>query len=211
MNTEYLPGCGSGSPTPAQSRGPLLALDAHYDEPKQRAVTAGVVFEDWSSSEALDAWWMRTDGVAAYEPGSFYRRELPCLLPMVEALLELHPIRVIVVDGFVDLGGGRPGLGRHLFNELDAPGPEVVGVAKNPFAGALATPVYRNESRRPLWVGATGDRDTAVHGVLSMAGQFRLPKLLKQVDRLARLGHRQYQSLTTELIRVEGASVSDPG
>ncbi len=188
----------------------LLALDVHYDEPRCRAITAGVLFDSWSSPAAFEEWLMRSDDVSAYEPGSFFRRELPCLLPMVEVLLEQFAVGIIIVDGFVDLGDGRPGLGRHLFDSLGAKrGIEVVGVAKNPFAGALATPVYRNQSRRPLWVGATGDREAAVRGVLSMAGEFRFPEMLKRVDRLARDGHRQSELVPSKPIRVKGTFDSD--
>lgn len=45
--------------------------------------------------------------IAPYQPGEFYRRELPCLL----AVLACGPVaEVIVVDGYVWLGPERAGL-----------------------------------------------------------------------------------------------------
>ena len=71
--------------------------------------------------------------LAPYEPGSFYKRELPAILPMVHLVLARGTVGTVVLDGHVDLDEGRPGLGRHLYEALGAP-PElcIVGVAKNP-------------------------------------------------------------------------------
>src|SRR5262245_26211321 len=66
--------------------------------------------------------------VEPYEPGQFYKRELPCLLAVLRRVPE--PIDLVVVDGFVWLGDeSRPGLGAHLHCALGGSIP-VVGVAK---------------------------------------------------------------------------------
>jgi deoxyribonuclease V len=98
-----------------------------------------------------------------------------------------HLPEAIVVDGYVWLGPERrPGLGARLFEAL-AGASAVVGVAKAPFFGTVAAPVRRGHSQRPLWVTAAGieDRDAAAH-IESMHGQFRIPTLLKAVDRSCR-------------------------
>jgi deoxyribonuclease V len=130
----------------------------------------------------------RIDEVAPYVPGSFFLRELPCLL----AVLEQVPggpgaVELIVVDGYVWLdGAGREGLGAHLFRHLEGRTP-VVGVAKTSFAGAAALPVLRGTSKRPLWVTAAGVApEDAVSWVASMHGPHRVPTLLQRVDHLCR-------------------------
>ncbi|HYH68074.1 MAG TPA: endonuclease V [Urbifossiella sp.] len=119
--------------------------------------------------------------VADYEPGSFYRRELPCLL----GVLALGPRPdVVVVDGYVWLAGDVPGLGAHLHAAL---GGVVVGVAKTRFASAAAVEVCRGASRSPLFVTAAGAAAEVVAAwVAKMHGPYRVPTLLKRVDALAR-------------------------
>jgi deoxyribonuclease V len=124
-------------------------------------------------------------GLAPYHPGEFYRRELPCIAPLVKAALAARPISTVIVDGFVDLAEGRPGLGRHL-HETFGRAFEVVGVAKSPFAGSSGSPVCRGTSTRPLWVTATGDSQIAAENVRTMAGEYRMPTILRVVDRLTR-------------------------
>lgn len=124
------------------------------------------------------------DGVADYAPGRFFERELPAL----EALLaEVHPVDVLIVDGYVDLDPtGRPGLGWHVRDAGLAPA--VIGVAKTSFRAAThAELVLRGTSTKPLYVTATGmPLADAAHLVRTMAGSARLPDALRLVDRLAR-------------------------
>jgi deoxyribonuclease V len=106
-------------------------------------------------------------------------------MPLIREAACLYDVHTVVVDGFVDLGEGRPGLGRHLFAAFAAQ-VAVVGVAKSAFAGAPALPVLRGSSRKPLWVTSTGDVEVAAQHIVSMAGAHRLPDLLKLTDSLAR-------------------------
>ena len=62
----------------------ILATDTHYAEDFAR--TAGVMFQDWSDASPTDTWAVETEGAADYEPGSFYKRELPLILSLLAEL-----------------------------------------------------------------------------------------------------------------------------
>ena len=162
-----------------------VAVDVQYDDPAGVARAAAVVFDDWADAVARDVLVRDHAGLHPYVAGQFYRRELPVLTPLLDRVFGAHPVDTVIVDGFVDLGPDRPGLGRHLFDALGGRA-RVIGVAKTEFAGALAYPVLRGDSARPLFVSATGDLPGAVAGVEAMDGDYRLPTLLKLVDRKAR-------------------------
>ena len=86
--------------------------------------------------------------VEPYEPGSFYRRELPCWLATLERARDggIEP-DVLVVDGYADFGTAREALGVHLRR---ATGKPVIGVAKTPFRDARHLEVLRGRSSVPL-------------------------------------------------------------
>jgi deoxyribonuclease V len=162
---------------------PLACLDAHYAD--SAASAACVLFAAWDAAEPLQVLTTRQGAAAAYEPGAFYKRELPILLAVLDRLGQ--PPGTVLVDGYVWLDGGRPGLGARLHEALGGRIP-VVGVAKTAFAGATAgIAVERGGSRRPLYVSAVGiDTAEAARGVQSMHGQHRIPTLLQLADRTAR-------------------------
>jgi deoxyribonuclease V len=144
------------------------------------AVLAHAWTDDWPAAELVEP----IPHVEPYEPGRFYRRELPCLLAVLRRVPD--PLAAVVVDGYVGLGDGRPGLGAHLFDALGATVP-VVGVAKTRFAGAPAVEVIRPGSARPLFVTAAGlSADEAARCVAAMLGPYRIPTLLRRVDQLCR-------------------------
>ncbi len=125
----------------------------------------------------------RLPPAAPYEPGRFYLRELPALLAVLAQAPA--PPSLVIVDGFVWLDVGRPGLGARLHEALG--GTPVIGVAKRPFRDAPAIPVLRGASRTPLLVTAAGiDPRRAAEHVRAMHGAHRLPTLLRRVDRLCR-------------------------
>ena len=162
----------------------ILAVDVQYGE--NRAVVAGVEFAQWGADAADRELVSFVDGVAQYEPGQFYRRELPCILRLMDEH-ELRP-EFLVIDGLVYLDGfSRAGLGRHLFDALDGRVP-VIGVAKKRFAGLGAQyELYRGSSGRPLFVTAAGiDVGLAKGFIGEMHGRYRLPTLLKRADQLCR-------------------------
>jgi deoxyribonuclease V len=126
--------------------------------------------------------------VAPYQPGEFFLRELP---PLRAVLADVRGLRLLVVDGYVDLDpSGRPGLGAHAHATFGVP---VIGVAKTRFRMAShAVQVVRGRSARPLFVTAAGiPSGEAARLVRRMAGQFRLPDALRRVDALARAGQHQ--------------------
>lgn len=164
----------------------IVAVDVGYRE--REVVAAAVGFVDWSSAEPVTEVVVYTDAPPApYEPGRFYRRELPHLVGVLALLAPRDAqLDAIVIDGYVWLGRGNPGLGAHLHRTLGQTTP-VVGVAKTAYAGASAIEVVRGASARPLYVTAAGiDATTAAEHVLAMAGAHRIPTLLKRVDQLAR-------------------------
>jgi deoxyribonuclease V len=167
------------------SEGLVIAiLDVDYRD--SEAVAAALLAGDWTDAAPTAEVVAHVPEVAEYVPGEFFRRELPCLL----AVLDRCPERpdVCVIDGYVWLGPGRPGLGARLFEAFGGAVP-VVGVAKTCFRSAepVAAEVLRTGSRQPLWVTAVGiELPPAAVAVQAMHGPFRLPTLLKRADRLAR-------------------------
>lgn len=163
----------------------ILAVDVQYDGdgPGSTAKVAGMTCEGWSGRTIKEAQVFPMENIAAYEPGAFYKRELPCILRVLDFLQT--PPDIIIVDGYVDLGPDHPGLGRHLFNALGGKTP-VVGVAKTAYVGAPHVEVSRG-SKKPLYVTAAGmDVNEAANNVQMMHGPYRIPDLLKAVDGLAR-------------------------
>ena len=162
----------------------LLAADVAYDEDTDTARVAGVLFGRWSAPRPEAEYVVTHHGLAPYQPGSFFMRELPCLLTLLGRVG--HPISLVIVDGYVDVASGRPGLGRILYGAL-SPRIPVVGVAKSKLVGAEAIEVLRGDSTRPLQVSAVGmDPAEAAERVRKMHGRHRLPTLLKRVDQLSR-------------------------
>jgi deoxyribonuclease V len=164
----------------------IACVDVDYRE--QGAVVACVVLQSWLASEAVAEYVHRVEDVAQYVPGAFYKRELPCVLAVLERVVER--VHLVVVDGYVVLDEhGTLGLGGHLHAALGG-AVGVVGVAKTPFRGnGAAIEVLRGDSARPLYVTALGVEPLVAAGDLRrMHGRYRLPTMLKRVDRLCREG-----------------------
>ena len=164
----------------------IVAVDVQYLA--DAGFAAAVTFRQWTDAEPEAEFGSLVRPVEEYEPGQFFRRELPCLRAVL-ALLPTTP-SLVVVDGYVWLdAAGRKGLGALLFDALGATTP-VVGVAKHAFRGsAHAVQVTRGSSSRALFVTAAGIPLTdAAQAVASMHGPHRTPTLLKRVDQLCRRG-----------------------
>ena len=161
----------------------LACLDVDYRP--EVTVAACVLFRDWTDAAEASHLVERGPPAEPYEPGQFFRRELPHLLEVLAAVRE--PLETVVIDGYVWLGEERPGLGAHLYEALGRRVP-VVGVAKTAFhSSGLALPVLRGQSQRPLFVTAVGmDASAAAELVRRMHGASRIPTLLGRVDRLCR-------------------------
>ena len=177
---------GPGEHVAAYGAGPvvILAVDVHYTG--EHAVAAGVVFDDWADDAIRSSHVSFIDRVSAYEPGYFYKRELPCILELINEH-HLAP-DYILIDGYVYLDGhASPGLGSYLYDALQHRA-KIIGVAKNRFRGtADECAVYRGGSKRPLYVTCAGMQlSTARKRVQSMSGSHRYPALLKRVDQICR-------------------------
>lgn len=165
----------------------IAFLDVHYQGAAARA--ACVLAESWAAASPSLTRVRDVEAVASYEPGSFYRRELPCLVAVLQLLPA--PPDIAVVDGYVWLApGDRPGLGAHLYQALGRTVP-VVGIAKTVFSHAASSssviPVLRGASRKPLFITAVGmPPELAAEFVRHMAGSYRIPTMVSLTDRLAR-------------------------
>ncbi|MCK4621721.1 MAG: endonuclease V [Desulfuromonadales bacterium] len=162
----------------------ILAVDVDYRD--TIASISGVYFSRWEDAQAKQVFHSVLDVIEDYKPGQFYLREMPCIMH----LLNEHSLtpEVIVIDGYVYLGDYTiPGLGIHLYNELEHKIP-IIGVAKRRFKNTTAeSEVYRGNSKRPLYVTSVGIApEKAKNNVLSMHGKYRVPTLLKDVDRECR-------------------------
>ena len=162
----------------------ILAVDVGYRE--WGASVAGIAFEKWQDTKESRIFRSKYQPTAEYLPGEFFRRELPCILKLIEEH-NLHP-DIIIVDGFAYLDGkSKPGLGKHLYDALDKDA-VVIGVAKKPFQGIdHKCEVYRGKSMTPLYVTSVGmELDEAKQYIQSMYGKYRIPALLKKVDQISR-------------------------
>ena len=164
----------------------ITAIDCHYETDRVWAAACAV-------SAAADKRLSHSLRIAApcgdaYQPGAFYRRELPAIIALLEALTWQPSL--IFLDSYIDLDVDRPGLGRHLITDRQ-PACPLIGVAKNRFASSnFASAVCRGGSAKPLYVTCHGiERDAAIALLSSMYGPHRLPMLLKAADSLAR-GHQ---------------------
>jgi deoxyribonuclease V len=165
----------------------IACLDVHYRAAQARA--AAVLLDSWTQHTPTASYVTDIADVQPYQPGSFYRRELPCLLAVLR-LLPAAP-RVIVIDGYAWVSPERgPGLGARLGDALPYRA-IVVGVAKSEFASlagsALVDLVYRGASRVPLFVSSIGIGPREAGALVrEMHGSHRIPDVLRSVDQLAR-------------------------
>jgi deoxyribonuclease V len=174
----------------------IACTDVHYTS--THATAACILFRDWSDAHPNLAITERLEDPAPYEPGRFYRRELPALLAVLWKFR--LPPEVVIIDGYVWLGDwDHPGLGSHLHKALGG-SVAVIGVAKKLFRrGPAIQSVRRGNSARPLYVSAAGmDLDEAAARIVELHGEFRVPTLLKRVDRLCR-GYQD--TLESELVK----------
>ncbi len=162
----------------------IFAVDVDYREGK--AVAAGIAFNNWEDSTPKSTFITENDQVEDYQPGEFYKREMPIILLFLEKLPQLP--KIIVIDGYVYLDlHQKAGLGYHLYNALDKR-VAVIGVAKSRYKDIpTEAEVFRSDSNRPLYVTAIGIEESEARDFIKkMHGSHRLPTILKAVDRLCR-------------------------
>ena len=163
----------------------ILALDAFYNDANAHVI--GVVFSDFGLNEIK---WYNQDTVIAeeYIPGQFYKRELPCLLNILNEV-DLSEIDLIIIDGYVFLDDlGKKGLGAHLFDSIKQKVP-IMGVAKSKFYNNTKTTleVFRGKSKRPLYVSSIGiEIERAADLLMNLVGNYRMPDILKKLDQITK-------------------------
>lgn len=163
----------------------ILAFDVGYDE--GTALVIAVEFDDWVADKEIATYTLKVSPVEEYQSGQFYKRELPCIL----ALLDHYQLKpdVIAIDGFVYLDEHQtPGLGWYLYDALEQTVP-VIGVAKNA-RGEMpkSWQLLRGDSKKPLYISAVGmGQQLAKEYIKSMHGKFRMPALLKLADSLTKM------------------------
>lgn len=163
----------------------IIAIDVDYRDTKANA--AGILFKNWHDEESYKEYSIQLDKIKEYVSGQFYKRELPCITTLLKTVDE--DITTIVIDGFVWLDDlYKKGLGAYLYQKLNKTIP-VIGVAKKSFysLGNNHRVIFRGESKSALFVTSGGiDLDLAAKNILNMAGEHRIPKLLKRADSLCR-------------------------
>ncbi|WP_433813865.1 endonuclease V [Flavobacterium johnsoniae] len=164
----------------------ILAFDTYYFDNKAKTVC--LEFENWNEDKNFKVHTEIIDNVSEYIPGEFYKRELPCILSLLNKI-DLKNIEAIIVDGFVYLDDDKKyGLGGHLYEKLNNE-ISIIGVAKTNFASIEKDKkaLLRGDSAKPLFITSIGiDLEEAFQKVESMAGEFRMPTLLKELDRLTK-------------------------
>lgn len=164
----------------------ILAFDTYYFDGKAKTVC--LEFTEWNQSGNFKIHTEIIENVEEYIPGEFYRRELPCIISLLYQF-DLKKVDCIIVDGFVYLDDEKKyGLGGYLHEKFNKEIP-IIGVAKTNFASIekYKRALLRGDSKKPLFVTAIGiELDDAFQKVESMAGEFRMPILLREMDRLTK-------------------------
>ncbi|GAA4155831.1 hypothetical protein GCM10022217_14280 [Chryseobacterium ginsenosidimutans] len=165
----------------------IYAFDTYYFN--DYANTICIAFEDWISEIESEIFSEKIPITSEYESGAFYKRELPCIVSLLNKIV-LKQGDIIIVDGYVTLDDeGKIGLGGYLYEALNEKIP-VIGIAKNEFntSDSQRREIYRGESKTPLFLTAKGaDVDEIKPKIERMHGNFRIPTLLKKLDQLTRI------------------------
>lgn len=170
-----------------------LILDVHYQTDlttqTETAKVSGIRFQGIETNEILSEHIVIVNEVAPYESGQFYKREMPCLLALINKIDQKNErFDVIIIDGYVFLDGKeQAGLGKYLYDNLSIKKP-VIGIAKNQFKDISDTyAVWRGISKHPLYVTSVGfDIREAKILVSQLEGKNRVPNIVTFVDRLGR-------------------------
>ncbi len=165
-----------------------LIIDVHYEDNAQSStgVVAGIRFSGIEKNTILSEHTTIVNDIQPYESGQFYKREMPCILALLKQIKQ--PYDVIVIDGYVYLDGKQQkGLGGYLYDTLEIKKP-IVGIAKNKFHAITDEyAVKRGKSKHPLYVTCVdADIKTAIKLVHDLEGEYRLPRIIKDVDKLSR-------------------------
>ena len=189
--------------------GKKIAIDTYYYSDTE-AKTVGVIFENWNDSKPLEVKEVWSHEFGPYIPGEFYKRELPCMMDLLQTIPDLKDFDAIVIDGLAHLPmvGDRKepeGLGIHLEEELIKRGiidrttnyginhVGIIGVAKSRFDAADEdngiAKLYRGTAKTPLYIDTTWfgySSFSAAECIKAMHGPYRIPTLLKLVDTITK-------------------------
>jgi deoxyribonuclease V len=164
----------------------ILAFDTYYFGGKAKTVCLS--FLNWEAAESFKVYSEILDNVPGYTSGEFYKRELPCIVSLLKQVDHTN-LSAIIIDGFVFLDDNqKPGLGAHLYKELQPKVP-VIGVAKTNFATIETNKkiLFRGNSNRPLFITSAGiNTEDAAELIKNMHGNYRIPTILKQLDTLTK-------------------------
>ena len=165
----------------------ILAIDVHYRENEAKSVC--IAFEKWSDIQPHETYIKMVSPIEEYEPGAFYKRELPCIVEILKNL-DLSTVQFVIIDGYVYLDNDeKAGLGHYVFEYLERKIP-VIGVAKTSFHQNTekVLPILRGDSQSPLYISSIGiELNEAADNIRHMAGEYRIPTLLKQLDSITKL------------------------
>ncbi len=160
----------------------VLAIDVHYKE-NYSAKAVGMLF-DWEDIYPKKVITEYIEVINEYVPGEFYKRELPCLLKIIEKI-NIDELEAIIIDGHIYVDNyGKFGLGGILWETLKKQ-ISIVGIAKTSFFSNKATvkECFRGKSKKPLFVSVIGsDIENTVGKVKLMKGEYRMPTILKELD-----------------------------
>ncbi len=163
----------------------IAAVDVYYKEEIAKSVL--VTFE-WSDAAVRQVFCHRSSGFGEYIPDQFYLRELPSVLSVLK-YISIAEIEAVIIDGYVYVDDDFSyGLGGHLWENLDKKIP-VIGVAKKGYYGNKKTvaEICRGKSKKPLFVSSAGiDVNIAAGFIKKMAGNYRIPDVLKKLDSLTK-------------------------
>ena len=161
----------------------ILAIDVHYREEFAKAVS--IEFENWNDKSPTKINESFIRNVEEYISGEFYKRELPCIIKILEKT-NTKKLDIIIIDGFVVLDDtGKAGLGKYLYETLNREIP-IIGVAKRGFVNneKNVLKIKRGKSEKPLYITSIGfDLNEAATKIKNMTGEFRIPDLLRILDR----------------------------
>ena len=170
-----------------------LILDVHYQTDlttqTETAKVSGIRFQGIELNKILSEHIVIVNEVSPYESGQFYKREMPCLLALINKIDQTNErFDVIIIDGYVFLDGKeQAGLGKYLYDNLSIKKP-VIGIAKNQFKDISEDyAVWRGMSKHPLYVTSIDFPIIDAKNIGNkLEGKHRLPNMVKKVDALGR-------------------------
>lgn len=82
----------------------IIAIDVFYKSACQAKVVA-ILFDDWYSQNIKRVYSIDLENISEYKSGEFYKRELPCIVQLLELIEEEYDY--IIIDGYVYLGAEK--------------------------------------------------------------------------------------------------------